>query len=127
MTDDKAWRFCVVGNIVKQHSDNENVFYGTKAFVGGTKVYINERTKRSNDDNITVIGLNRFNRYALERVPMALIENIRLQRVYKPTILEIIDYLENMEGFYWRKRTAEDKRELEAFIEKSRELFKPQV
>ena len=113
----KAWRFCVVGNIVKQHSDGENVFYGTKAFVGGTKVYINDGTERIKERDITVIGLNRFNRYAVERIPMALIENVRLQRVYRPTVLDIIDYHERIEGLYWRERTADDRRALEAFIE----------
>ena len=40
-TKSNNWRFGVVGNIVKQHLDNEGIIrYGTKAFTGGTKVYI---------------------------------------------------------------------------------------
>lgn len=37
------WRFGVVGNIVRQHLDDKGIIrYGTKAFCGGTKVYIRE-------------------------------------------------------------------------------------
>lgn len=119
MTDvNKSWRFCVVGNIVKMHEDaNGNVFYGTKAFVGGTKVYTNDETLGLNYSKITVIGCNRFKRYVVERIPIDNIENIRLQRVYKPQILEIMDYLECIDGIYWRERTAKDRRTLEAFVE----------
>ena len=120
---EKAWRFCAVGNIVKEHSDGENVFYGTKAFTGGTKVYINDRSGRLSGGDITVIGLNRFKRYVLERVPVELVENIRFQRVYKPTVLEIIDYLENMEGDCWRGRTADDRRALEEFVTGRRDMY----
>ena len=39
--DDKCWRFCAVGNIVKQHLDENGIVrYGTKAYVGGTRVII---------------------------------------------------------------------------------------
>jgi len=114
----KNWRFCIVGNIKKQHTDeNGEVLYGTKAFVGGTKVYIDDRGRGLNQGKITVIGLNRFKRYAVESVPVDLIENIRIQRIFKPTVIEIMDYLEFAEGCKWRGRTAEDKRELMAFLE----------
>lgn len=113
------WRFCAVGNIVKEHVDADgNVFYGTKAFTGGTKVYIDDRTYLLNKGRISVIGLNRFKRYAVESVPVMLIENVRMQRIYKPTVLEIMDYLEACDGWVWRKRTADDKRAVKAFVEK---------
>ena len=47
---------------------------------------------------------------------MELIENIRLQKVYKPSVLEIMDYLENMDGFIWRGSSVDDRRSLETFI-----------
>ena len=118
MNENKNWRFCAVGNIVNEHTDEEgNVFYGTKAFVGGTKVYLYDRSFKLNDGYITVIGLNRFHRYALEAVPVQLVENVRLKQVYKPGVLSMMVGLASMDGFDWRGRTAEDKRELQKFIE----------
>lgn len=113
----KNWRFCAVGNIVKEHTDEEsNVFYGTKAFTGGTKVYLDDRSYLLERGLVSVIGLNRFKRYAVEIVPVELIENVRMQRIYKPTVLKIMDYLEAC-GWPWRTRTADDKREVKAFVE----------
>lgn len=116
---EKYWRFCAVGNIKAQHTDEEgNIYYGTKAYVGGTKVYIDDRTLLLNPGMITVIGLNRYKRYSIESVPISLIENVRLKQVFKPTILEIMDYLEHMDGWPWRGRTAQDKKEILSFVEK---------
>lgn len=113
------WRFCVVGNIVKEHIDeNGTVFYGTKAFSGGTKVYLDDRSYLLEKGLVSVIGFNRFKRYAIEIVPVELIENVRAQRIYKPTVLKIMDSLESFEGWPWRKRTADDKRAVKAFVEK---------
>jgi hypothetical protein len=118
MEEQKAWRFCVVGNIKSQHTDeNGKILYGTKAFSGGTKVYIDDRTWNVNAGEVSVIGLNRFGHYAVEGTETDLIENIRVQRVFKPTVLEIMDYLEMMDGWPWRGRTAADKRTLDAFVE----------
>lgn len=121
--NNKNWRFCVVGNITKQHLDADgNVLYGTKAFIGGTKVYIDDRSFNLNEGMVSIIGLNRYGRYAIENIPIDLIENIRLQRVFKPKILEIMHSLEIMDGWVWRGRTAEDKRTLNAFIKTWNEL-----
>lgn len=121
--NNKNWRFCVVGNITKQHLDeNGNILYGAKAFVGGTKVYIDDRTFNLNEGMVSVIGLNRYGRYAVENIPIDLIENIRLQRVFKPKVLEIMNHLEVMDGWVWHDRTAEDKRALNAFIKVWNEL-----
>ncbi len=114
--DVNNWRFCVVGNIVKQHVDHEGVMrYGTKAFSGGTKVYIDDTTYGLNEGAITVIGRNRFGKIAIESVEISLIENVRSQRVYTPKVLEIMDHLECCEGWAWRGRTAADRRAVEAF------------
>ena len=113
------WRFCVVGNIKAQHTDETGkVLYGTKAFSGKTKVYIDDKTCGLNDGCISVIGLNRFGRYVTESVPVGLIENVRLQRIFKPKVLEIMDYLEVMDGWPWRGRTAEDRKAVKTFVEK---------
>ena len=112
------WRFGVIGNIVKQHLDSEGVVrYGTKAFTGGTKVYIDGKGWSPDRDTVSVIGLNRFGRYAIESVPVALIENVRTQRIYKPTVLEIMDCEEVMEGWTWWKRTSADRKEAKAFVD----------
>lgn len=118
MADDKAWRFCVVGNIKKQHlSEEQIVLYGTKAFAGGAKVYISDKTLGLNDGMVSVIGLNRFRRYAVERVQIDLIENVRLQRVFKPGVLAVMDSLVATDGWRWKGRTAEERRTLEAVVE----------
>ena len=119
MDQDKQWRFCVAGNIVKSHLDEEGVLrYGTKAFTGGTKVYLDGKGWKELPSTISVIGQNRFGRYVLEWVPMELIENVRCQRVFKRTVLNIMDYLERMENWSWWQRTAADRREAEAFAER---------
>ncbi len=118
MDVNETWRFCVVGNIKTQHADeNGKILYGTKAFSGGTKVYIDDRTGGLNAEEISVIGRNRFGRYTIERVSVDLIENVRAQRVFKPKVLEIMHYLEIMEGWPWRGRTAEDRKAVKAFAE----------
>ena len=112
------WRFCAVGNIIAQHTDETGkVLYGTKAFSGGTKVYIADKTWGLNVGRITVMGLNRFGRYTTESVPVGLVENVRAQRIFKPKVLEIMHYLEVMDGWSWRGRTAEDRKAVKAFVE----------
>lgn len=116
--NNNIWRFCVVGNIKTQHFDEEGkILYGTKAFVGGTKVYIDDRTWNLNAGKANVIGLNRFGRYDVEDVRVDLIENLRVQRIFKPKVLEIMEYLEVTEGWPWRGRTADDRRTLNTFVE----------
>ena len=117
MENEKKWRFCVAGNIVKSHLDEEGITrYGTKAFTGGTKVYL-EGDVCNERDVVLVIGQNRFGRYALESIPLTLIENIRAQQVFKPTVLKIMEYTEAMEGYCWYGRTVDDKRAAKALAE----------
>lgn len=115
--EDKEWRFCVVGNIVKQHQGEDGtVYYGTKVFPGGAKVYIADELLRLDNRTIKVLGLNRHKRYNMEWVSMDLIENVRVQRVFKPKVLNIMDNKGYLFGWAWRNRTAEDRRTLEAFV-----------
>lgn len=118
MDVNKNWRFCAVGNIKAKHTcENGKVLYGTKAFSGGTKVYIDDKTLELNGERVSVIGLNRFGRYTTESVPANLIENVRMQRIYKPVVLRIMDYLEVLDGWPWRGRTAEDRKAVKAAVE----------
>ena len=115
-TKEKNWRFGVVGNIVSEHTDeNGNVYYGSKAFTSGTKVYIYGKFWDPKNPNIAVIGRNRFGRTVFESVPINLIENIRVKRIYKPSILAIIYHLHVMEGLEWWERTAADRKHAENF------------
>ena len=117
MSENNNWRFCAVGNVKAQHTDeNGKVLYGTKAFPGGAKVYIDDKTWGLNEGYISVLGLNRFKHYAVESIPVELIENVRLQRIYKPTVLEIMDHLENSDGWVWRGRTVADRKEITDFV-----------
>lgn len=117
-TKSNNWRFGVVGNIVKQHIDKEGIVrYGTKAFTSGTKVYIDGTTWTPVRDSVSVIARNRFGKYTIESVPVSLVENVRTQRIYKPKVLEIMDYEEVMEGWAWWKRTAADRKAAKAFVD----------
>lgn len=105
------WVFGVVGNVAKSHKDeNGNVYYGTKAFKPGTKVYILPEPCEEKIVWTVVIGLNRFGRYVVESVPLNLIIDIKTQRIYNPKVIDFIRYLKVVEGFQWCERTVDDKK-----------------
>ena len=111
------WRFGVVGNIVGEHTDSEgNVYYGTKTFTPGTKVYLDGKYWSEEWDTISVIGRNRFGRIVCDRVDVDIIENVRCQRIYKPQVLEIIHHLDIMEGWDWWGRSVADRKGTEKFV-----------
>lgn len=93
MDDKKEWNWCVVGNITKTHLDPDGTLrYGSSAFTGGTKVYLVGRTWDPNhDDKIWVMGLSRSKKHIDSHIAPALIENVRLSRVYKPSIVQIMN------------------------------------
>ena len=114
----RNWRFGAVGNIIKSHiGDDGKTYYGTKAFKGGTKVYLDGKFFPSDAAQISVIGLNRYGKYAIETVPTALIENVRFKVIHDMTAMKIMDYEEDVEGWKWWGRTANDKREAKAFVQ----------
>lgn len=111
------WRFGVVANITQQHiGDDGNPHRGTKAFTAGTKVYLAGKHWDSRSDSISVIGRNRFGRLVLQSTPIHCLERVRTQRIYKPHVLAIIDYLETADGWSWWARTAADRSETEQFV-----------
>ena len=71
-----------------------------------------------------MIGRNRFGRTVFEAVPINLIENIRVKRIYKPSILAIIDNLCVTEGLEWWERTAADRKHAENFAKELSEKSK---
>lgn len=116
MAKKQSWKFGVVGNIVGAHTDESgNVYYGTKAFTPGTKVYMYGRRWDKRNESILVLGINRFGRLVCEDVPVALIENVRTQRIYSPKILEFIEYNFAIDGMEWWERTAADRKDAEMF------------
>lgn len=111
----KKWKYCVVGNIVHERIDETGILrYGTVQFTGGTKVYLCGKYWNEAKDEITVIGLNRRNKYEASDVPVSAIENVRCSRVYKPKVLDIMCNFEFWD--YWWSDTPDDKRETVAFV-----------
>ena len=93
-------KYCVVGNIVMEHPDEDGVTrYGTASFPGGRKVYISRRLW---DDGVVVMGLNRHkSRYTTETVPLAWIENIRFSKTFDPKVLELMRNTDEFPDMWW--------------------------
>ena len=103
MEEQKAWKYCVVENIVKERIDENGVLrHGTAAFKGGTRVYIEGKNYDYGlvRNEITVIGLNRHRRYSYEGVPKDQIENVRFTRTYKPSIMDMMYEYEGHDGWW---------------------------
>ncbi len=84
------WRWGLVGNIVCEHEFGENreLRLGTKHFSPGTKVFCCRSFCGDGYENIVVIGKQRKSPKYIELIMSRfLIENFRLQKVYKPLIL----------------------------------------
>ena len=113
----KAWKYCVIGNVVKTHVDDNGVLrYGTSSFAGGKKVYLCGVFWDFSRDTIPVIGLCRGKRYLVQDVPVNLIENVRCSRAYNPAVLEIMNNFEFWDC--WWGDSKEDKKATEEFVEK---------
>lgn len=116
--DEHKWRYCVAGNIVKTRIDeNGELRYGTAVFSGGTKVYLRGRPHvfGTDKDEIVVIGLSRGRRYETKWVPADVIENVRLQRVWKPTILSFMRGWGFMDEGWWDD-SEEARQDAERFV-----------
>lgn len=83
-------KYCVIGNIVKEHIDENGIIrYGTASFPGGRKVYISRRLWKT---GAVVMGLNRFkNRYSEEVVPLEYMDNIRFSKTFEPRVLKLMN------------------------------------
>ncbi len=116
--EDRNWRFGVAANIAEVHiGENGEIYCGTKPFTAGTKVYLAGKNWDADCEDICVIGRNRFGRTVLENISVECLKNIRTQRIFRPQVLEIIDYLEVFDGWIWWKRTSEDRKETKLFVE----------
>ena len=117
---EQLWKYAVAGNIKKSHIDENGILrYGTSAYKGNTKVYLcgrllDERLLNENRKEISVLGLCRGRRYYVDSVPIDLIENVRLTRVYQPTVLKIMSDWEFADG--WWGNTQEECNDALAFV-----------
>lgn len=112
----QEWRYGVVGNITKTHLDDQGVLrYGSSAFCGGTKVYLCGKYWTKGQSTIGVIGLNRYKRVVFDDVPLELIENIRCTKVYKPSVLKLMDNWE-FRDCWWDNRPA-SRKDTKRFVE----------
>lgn len=122
------WRYAVAGNIKETHIDANGVLrYGTATFRGNAKVYLcgrlwDERLPDSSKTEIEVLGINRGGRYCVDVVPTALIENLRIKKVFTPKVLEIMSHYEFCES--WWSNTPEDKKDATEFIGNFKEKYK---
>ena len=124
---EKLWRYAVAGNIKKTRIDENGILrYGTSAFKGNTKVYLcgrlwDERLPDENKTHISVVGLSRGGRYYDDYVPIELIENLRLTRVYQPQVLEIMSNFEF--SHCWWGNTQEERDDASAFLRRFKEKY----
>lgn len=119
---DTAWNYCVVGNITKTHFDPDGTLrYGSAAFCGGTRVYLCGRNWFPEIGKIAVIGLDRHRKYSVCDVWPELIENVRLRRVYKPSVVEMMNCCEFEDG--WWHDQPEEKEDALDFIKNWSKCF----
>ena len=117
MNEKKAWRYCVVGNIVQARVDADGILrHGTAAFRGGAKVFLCGNGFDFSSIIISALGLTRGKRLQVIDTPMAHIENLRVQKTYRTGVLDIMNNHEFCD--LWWRNTEEDKKDAEAFIEK---------
>ena len=109
----QEWRWCLVGNIVKEHPYGEEHIMrtGTRHFRPCTKVYC-APMNWGDYDSIVVIGLARHgNKYIEVIMERKLIENFRIQKCFRPAVLNIMK-----KGHYrWWSTTDKDKNLIEDF------------
>ena len=121
------WRYAVAGNIKTTHVDENGILrYGTAAYKGNAKVYLcgrlwDERLPDENKTHISVVGLSRGKRYYVDYVPIELIENLRLTKVYQPQVLDIMSNHELCD--YWWGNTQEEKADASAFLQRFKEKY----
>ena len=115
--ENQEWRWCLVGNIVKEHPYGEEhiIRAGTKHFRPGAKVYC-APGNWGDSTIIAVIGCPRYRKKYIEIVmKRELIENFRIQKCFKPSILEIM----NRNNYAWWGSTDEDRDTIEKYYLKN--------
>lgn len=91
---DPAFVWCLIGNIVDGHLTGADLCSptGTKHFSAGTKVYCMRAQWGDGYEKIKVIGRHKKSkRYVCLVIPVKFITNWRLQKVYRPYILNVMN------------------------------------
>lgn len=115
MPESETFRYCLVGNIMETHTHGEDkqVKHGTKHFSAGTKVYCADAHW---GEAIKVIGLHRKSKRLICIImPSKLITNWRMQAVYAPRVLALMQ-----EHHFWTgssKRVQEGIQRLAASLQ----------
>lgn len=128
---ERPFKYCVVGNIVKERIDEDgSVKHGTIEFSGGTKVFLCGKLKYEDPELIDVIGLGRlkirgYRRYRVATIKKKYIENVRSSRTYVPAVLKFMNDTEfyYFDKFWWHD-SLQDKKETEEFVEQWNENLK---
>lgn len=97
------WVWGLIGNILEEHEYGEahEIRRGTKQFSGGTKVFLSCSHWGDGYENVNVIGKARKSRRYIQVVMRRkCITNFRMQKVYKPVVLEKMKS-ENGWGGFW--------------------------
>lgn len=111
----RQWRYAAVGNVVKNRIDENGILrHGTKEFPAGAKLYLFGKYWDKSFEDISVIGFDRHKRYRVVDLSYEYIENLRIQRVYKPKVLEIMNSFE-FEHVWW-SNTEEDIKNIQDFL-----------
>ena len=108
LNQDLEWRWCLVGNIVREHpfGEDKEIRQGTKQFAPGAKVYCAKSMWGDGYENIGVIGAPRHGHRLIEIIMESKkIENFRIQKVFKPAVLEIM----KQRHYRWWGNTDKDR------------------
>lgn len=93
LPEETEFIYCLVGNIVPCYykGEEKKVTRGTKHFAPNAKLYVLPRIGNYKGERVRAIGFSRKNRrFTLVRMPVRLITNWRLKKVYKKEIIQIM-------------------------------------
>ena len=111
--DEVEWRWCIVGNIIGAHpyGVEKEIRHGTKHFSPGSKVYCT--LAYGEIDRLVVMGTPRHGwKYIEVIIPSKQVENFRLQKCYKPAVLNMM----KQRHWSWYGNTDADKEEATRII-----------
>ena len=97
------WVWGLIGNIVEEHEYGEahEIRRGTKQFRAGTKVFLSCSHWGDGYENVNVIGKSRNSRRYIQVIMRRkYITNFRMQKVYKPEVLEKMKSKNGWGGFW---------------------------
>lgn len=114
--EEQEWQWCLVGNIVEEHEYGEEhiIKSGNKQFRPNAKVFINMIYGGMGHESVLVIGTPRHSKRYIEIViARKYIHNFRMQKVFKPAVL---NKMKNSEWNWWGN-TEEARSRIIGFLE----------